>query len=78
MRTLCLVVSMAVVGAAATPVPTAADTAPYKLLPNYSRATFKSPTMTSARPARSASPAQAPSASRKRTFAGKSLPPLGT
>jgi len=41
MRTLCLVVSMAVV-AAATPALAAADTAPYKLLPNYSRATFKS------------------------------------
>jgi polyisoprenoid-binding protein YceI len=41
MRTLCLVVSMAVVAAAA-PMPVAADTGPYKLLPNYSRATFKS------------------------------------
>jgi polyisoprenoid-binding protein YceI len=41
MRTLCLVVSMAVVAAAA-PMPAAADTGPYKLLPNYSRATFKS------------------------------------
>jgi polyisoprenoid-binding protein YceI len=41
MRALCLVVSLAVIGAAA-PAPAAADTASYKLLPNYSRATFKS------------------------------------
>ena len=40
-RALCLVVSLAMIAAAA-PAPAAADTASYKLLPNYSRATFKS------------------------------------
>jgi hypothetical protein len=41
MRALCLVVSLGLIAAAA-PAPATADTASYKLLPNYLRATFTS------------------------------------